>query len=88
MRWSASWMTIWDDRILEYVRENDGAASVGTLADSEYVRVSNAHVSRRCRTLADRNFLRDLGNGVYQLTGDGERYLDGELDAQDRRVED
>lgn len=76
-------MTIWDDRILEYLRDNDGAASVGELADSDVVRVSNPHVSRRCKKLLEHGLVRDLGNGVYALTERGEKYLDGELDANE-----
>lgn len=82
MRKSASWMSIWDDRILEYIQEHDGA-SVGELEDSKYIRVSNAHISRRCKRLADRGMLRPLGNGVYVLTAKGGKYLSGELDADD-----
>lgn len=79
MRKSGAWMTLWDDRILEYVDEKDGA-SVGELEASGYVRVSNAHVSRRCAKLADHGLLRPLGNGVYVITERGEAYLAGDLD--------
>jgi len=71
-------MTIWDDRILEYLRENDGS-SVGELEDAETVRISNAHVSRRCKKLLEHGLVRALGNGVYVITERGERYLDGEI---------
>lgn len=73
-------MTIWDDRILEYIREHEGG-KVGDIADSEYIRISNSSVSRRCQRLADKGLLRNLGGGVYVLTDMGERYLDEELDA-------
>jgi len=82
MRKSAPWMSIWDDRILEYIREHDGG-SVGEIADSTYIRVSNAHVSRRCTVLADHDLLRALGNGVYMITEKGNQYLAGELDAEE-----
>ncbi|SER17698.1 helix-turn-helix domain-containing protein [Natrinema salaciae] len=79
MRKSGSWMTIWDDRILEYIRKED-SGSPKQLAESGYVRVSKSHVSRRLRTLAEHGLLTHLGNGVYVITERGEAYLDGELD--------
>ena len=82
MRASADWMSIWDDRILEYISENDGG-SVGEIADHDLIRVSQPHVSRRCKTLAEHGLLRALGNGVYVITEEGKCYLDGELDAED-----
>lgn len=80
MRASAAWMSIWDDRILEYVKENEGAA-VGEISDSDLIRVSNAQVSRRCKRLAEHGLLRHIGNGVYVITDLGEDYLNEELDA-------
>jgi predicted transcriptional regulator len=74
-------MTIWDDRILEHVRADEGS-SVGELEDKENVRVTNTHVSRRCNKLAEEGLLRPLGNGVYVITPEGEGYLDGEYDAE------
>lgn len=81
MRQPGTWMTIWDDRILEHIRENEGGR-VGELAEKSNVRISNPHVSRRCRKLSDNGLLRDLGNGVYVITDEGEAYLDGEYDAE------
>jgi len=75
-------MTIWDDRILELIRE-EGSGSPTKLAESEYIRVSPQHVSRRLRKLAEHGLLQDLGNGVYVLTEIGENYLDGEVDANE-----
>lgn len=82
MRKSAAWMSIWDDRILEVVREKEGS-SVGDLHDHQYIRISKSQVSRRCKRLAEHGLLRPLGNGVYMITEKGERYLDEELDAGD-----
>ncbi len=75
-------MSIWDDRILEYIDENDGGR-VGEIGDHELFRVSNSQISRRCKRLADHGLLRPLGNGVYVITGKGKQYLAGELDAED-----
>jgi len=82
MRASADWMSIWDDRILEFISENDGG-SVGEIADHKLIRVSQPHVSRRCTVLADHDLLRPLGNGVYMITDKGMQYLDGDLDAEE-----
>lgn len=77
-RRSGTWMTIWDDRILEYLRDC-GPASVGELESAETVRISNAHVSRRCKKLSEHGLLQPVGNGVYQITERGNRYLKGEI---------
>jgi len=82
MRKSGSWMTIWDDRILEYIEE-EGSASPKQLEDSGYFDVTKPHLSRRLRKLSEKGFLKDLGNGVYIMAGRGEAYLNEELDASD-----
>lgn len=73
-------MTIWDDRILEYIRDQESGTPT-ELAESGYVRVSRQHVSRRLQKLADHGLVRPLGNGVYVITDAGEAYLEGEIDA-------
>lgn len=75
-------MTIWDDRILELIRE-EGGATVKVIADNEKIRVSRSTVSRRCATLAEKGLLKKIGEGAYIITDDGEAYLDGELDASE-----
>ncbi|MWV39500.1 winged helix DNA-binding protein [Natrialba sp. INN-245] len=82
MRKSGSWMTIWDDRILEYIREEE-SGSPKELEESGYLRVSKSHISRRLRKLAEHDLLRHLGNGVYVITDRGEAYLDGEIDTSE-----
>jgi predicted transcriptional regulator len=72
-------MTLADDRILEYIRE-EGSGAPTEMKESEYVRFSAAYISQRCKELVKRGLLQHLGNGVYVITEDGERYLDGELD--------
>lgn len=74
-------MTIWDDRILEYIRKEE-SGSPTELADSGYVRVSPQHISRRLKKLAEHDLLTHLGNGVYVITDDGKAYLEGELDTE------
>ncbi|GAB7094065.1 winged helix-turn-helix domain-containing protein [Halolamina litorea] len=75
-------MTIWDDRILEYIEE-EGSASPKQLEESGYFDVTKGHLSRRLRKLADKGFLKDLGNGVYIMSSRGEAYLNEELDASE-----
>ena len=82
MRRSGTWMTIWDDRILEIILQ-EGSGSPTELAESKYVRVSPQHVSRRLKKLAEHGMLSHLGNGVYVITEIGEEYLEGEIDADD-----
>ncbi len=74
-------MTIWDDRILEIIR-NEDAGRVGDLAERDGIRISQSSVSRRCGKLADHGLLKPLGNGVYTITDRGKAYLDEEYDAE------
>lgn len=85
MRKHADWMTHADERVLEYLSENGNhrpaqiADQLGTIgADMGFHR---KYVGRRCRTLQARGMLRNLGNGLYQITDLGEQFLDGEIDA-------
>jgi len=75
-------MTIWDDRILEYIQEEE-SGSPAELERSGYIRVSKSQISRRLRRLAEYGMLQHLGNGVYVITQRGEDYLAGDLDADD-----
>ena len=81
MRQSGTWMTIWDDRILETIR-SAGAQAVGALADRDDIRITQSSVSRRCSKLEDHGLLIALGNGVYDITEEGKGYLDEEYDAE------
>lgn len=81
MRYSADWMVLADDRILEYLSQIE-TSSPKKMADSGDVRFSRQYIGERCRKLADFGLVQHLGNGVYRITEDGEDYLDGELDAE------
>lgn len=80
MRLSADWMTMADDRILEYLAE-EGTTTPKRMANDDRMRFSRSYVNARCTELAKRSFVLNLGNGVYQITYRGQQYLDGELDA-------
>ena len=77
---SADWMTIWDDRLLEILSE-EGPAAPTPLSEHDHIHINASSVSRRLRRLADYGLVQHLGNGVYAISGDGEAYLNGELDA-------
>jgi len=74
-------MTAADDRILEYLSEENPAGPSKIHQDGR-IRFSRPYINQRCQELAKRGFLLNLGNGVYQITERGEAYLEGEFDAQ------
>lgn len=80
MRYSADWMTIADERILEYLSETE-TSTPKKMADSGDVRFSRQYIGERCRKLAEYGLVQHLGNGVYRITDEGDEYLDGDLDA-------
>jgi len=81
MRYSARWMTIADERILEYLSQTE-TSTPKKMADSGDVRFSRQYIGEHCRKLADYGMVQHLGNGVYRITKTGEQYLKGELDAR------
>lgn len=74
-------MVLADDRILEYIRENESGGATEMAKNG--VRYSQGHISKRCKKLEEHGLLRNLGNGVYIITERGERYLDGEIDTSE-----
>ena len=79
MRYSGRWMTLADDRILEYIRTNE-SGTPKEMKDSGYVRFSRQYISQRCKVMVEYGLLQHLGNGVYVITEQGEQYLAGDLD--------
>ena len=81
MRHSGDWMVLLDDRILEYLAENEAGSPTeikrGTTTDN-----SRQHFARRCRKLLEKGLLREISNATYVITEDGKAYLDGRLDTQ------
>lgn len=80
MRYSAEWMTLADERILERLSQVETDTPKG-MAESGDVRYSRPYIGQRCRKLADYGLTQPLGNGVYRITSTGKQYLDGEIDA-------
>lgn len=46
------------------------------------IRVSQTHIARRCKKLAENGLLKHVGHGTYVITDEGEAYLDEEYDAE------
>jgi Mn-dependent DtxR family transcriptional regulator len=74
-------MTLVDDRVLEYIRENESGSPTAMKRDAP-IHYSREYVHKRCKKLSEKGLLKDLGNGVYVITDDGKAYLDGDLDTQ------
>jgi predicted transcriptional regulator len=82
MRLDADWMSRADDRILEYLSEWGPDTPKG-MAEDGRVRFSRQHINARCKKLVSYQLLVHLGNGVYNVTKKGEKYLAGELDVRE-----
>lgn len=83
MRLSGSWQSVWDDRILEWMREHEGTGTPKEIHDSGLVRVSRTQIGRRMKKLAEHGLLTHVGNGAYVITDEGEAYLEEEYDAEE-----
>lgn len=75
-------MVLADDRILEYLREEE-AATPSDMVKSGFVRYSNTYISQRLSKLAERGLVKKISRGVYTITERGEQYLDGEIDTSE-----
>lgn len=87
MRLSADWMSLADERILEFLSEQ-GPRSPTKIVESGLVRFTRPHVNKRCQKLESYGLLQNIGNGVYMITDKGEEYLAGELDASELENQD
>jgi repressor of nif and glnA expression len=76
-------MTKADDAILELLREAGIAANPATIAFN--IDYDNRYVSQRCRVLAEHGLVERVHEtkAMYRITGAGEKYLDGELKAEE-----
>ena len=80
MRKSAGWMTIADERVLEYLDEHE-SGTPKQMADTDGFRFSRSYIHQRCRELERYGLIRHLGNGVHIITDEGRQYLEGDLNA-------
>lgn len=69
-----------DDLILELLEE-EGQFPPKLISDK--IDRHQTYVNTRCIELRDYGLLRNIGQGIYQITEEGEKYLDGELDANE-----
>lgn len=76
VRRPAEWMRASDDRILEFL-EAEGVARVKAIDESDEVNYDYETIRRRAKKLSKAGLLKDIGNGVYQITDRGQGYLSG-----------
>lgn len=81
MRRSAADMSVWDDRILELLRE-EGPMSPKLVSENEFIQRSRPTISRRMGILQEKGLVQEITNGVYRITDEGEGYLNEEFDAR------
>lgn len=82
MRESGRWMVLADDRILEFLQEF-GPAAPSKIAADERIVWGRQHIGNRCRKLAKYGLTKEVGNGVYAISEQGEQYLHGEFNARE-----
>lgn len=80
-RRSGSWMSIWDDRIVEILAE-EGPKTPSKIAEYEHIYVGSSNISRRLSKLSENDMVNPLGNGVYEITRNGRLYLVGGYNAE------
>lgn len=73
-------MRLVDERILKLV-EDEGWSSPDLLAERLPMRITENQVAERCLLLAHAELLAPIFDETYELTGQGQRYLEGEYDA-------
>ena len=79
MRPRVDWMTQADERVLEFLHEKNIIASPSVIAAN--IDYTQEYISRRCRKLTDAGLLQRADASNYRLTDLGERFLAGEVDA-------
>jgi hypothetical protein len=85
MRHSDTWMEDVDDRILEYLA-GESWASPGEIERALTMTVSRARIRSRLYTLRLAGFVTQIApkSRHYELTTDGQGYLDGRMRAEGR----
>ena len=82
-RKSAEWMCPLDERVLEYI-DNEGWATPSLIHHKTAMLASRRRVFERLKMLEGAELVGRMFEGgiMFELTGEGKRYLDGELDAK------
>ena len=68
-----------DDRILEYL-DREGWATPAMVARESSIDISEGHVEERLKMLRYAGLVDLVWSDAYEITMDGMRYLEGELD--------
>jgi len=76
-------MALVDDRILEYLHENEAASPTEMMMKGGPIKFSRAYIGRRCKKLKEEGLIREISDATYVITEDGEAYLKGHLDTED-----
>jgi hypothetical protein len=83
VRKSGKWMSVWDDRILETLQEDQVQCLPPIeIYNQEHILVSKPQVVRRLQTLEEHGLVEGDG-GYYLLTDRGRQYLSGEVDVSE-----
>lgn len=80
-------MNLIDDRILEYLNENEAASPV-EMKKGGPIKYDRAYIGRRCKKLRDEGLIREISDATYMITDDGIAYLEGRLDTGEWRYID
>jgi len=83
MRRSAFWMKQLDERILEYLHEEEWGTPEMMEQNHDFS-VSIGQIRDRCQMLQFAGLVAPIYADAYELTTDGQQYLDGEIDARYR----
>ena len=70
-----------DERILEYL-DREGWASPEMIAAQVFEKVSAGHVEERLGMLRYAGLVEEVWSGAYEITANGRRYLNEELDVR------
>lgn len=74
-------MTQADERIMEFLKEKDIIASPSVI--SANIDYTAEYISRRCRKLAEAGLIQRVDASNYRITGLGERFLEGSVEADE-----
>lgn len=82
-RQQAEWMCNLDERILEHLK-SEGWATARHIERTFSMNASEGRSSERFRMLTEAGLVGPLfaESKMYELTSEGQRYLDGDLDAE------
>lgn len=79
-------MTQADERILEFLHEEEIVASPSVIAAN--IDYTGEYISRRCRKLTDAGPMQRVDPTNYRITEKGEQFLAGELNAAELEASD